>query len=89
MGKSSKNDASQQYQPHPFLLPPEEIYRHLGTNKDTGLTKLKAQEAQRNYGPNRLKGEGVVQWYSVLIKQVSNAMILVRIYNPYTMLISL
>ena len=70
---------NQEYPSHPFLLHLNNIYKHLGTNKDTGLTKLKAQESLRTDGPNKLKGEGAVQWYSVLIKQVSNAMILVRV----------
>ena len=37
------------------------------------------QEAQRKYGPNKLEGEGRVRWYSVLLKQISNAMILVLV----------
>lgn len=80
--KSSKTLKSQVYRQHPCFLPIEEIYRQLGTDKDTGLTKLKAQEALRNYGLNKLKGEGAVQWYSVLVKQISNAMILVRPVLP-------
>ena len=77
MGNSIKRTMAQEYERHPFLLPAQELYRHLGTNKDTGLSKVKAQETLQHYGPNRLKGEGAVQWYSVLIKQISNAMILV------------
>ena len=68
----------QEYSRHPFLLPLTEIYQHLGTNNETGLSKLQAQQSQQKYGPNKLEGEGGVQWYSVLLKQVSNAMILVR-----------
>lgn len=83
MGASTKKTMNQEYPRHPFLLPVQEVHRHLGTNKDTGLTKLQAQEALRKYGPNKLKGEGAVQWYTVLVKQVSNAMILVRLWTSY------
>ena len=77
MKSSSKNTTSQEYWRHPFLLPVEELFKYFETSIETGLSVLKAQEAQRNYGPNKLNGEGAVQWYSVLLKQVSNAMILV------------
>ena len=79
---NSKKFTEQEYPSHPFLLPASQVYDQLGTNYETGLSKLKAQEAQRAYGLNKLEGEGGVQWYSVLLKQISNAMILVRI-PPY------
>lgn len=69
----------QEYSRHPFLLSVDSILDHLTSNRETGLSLVKAQEGQRNYGPNKLKGEGKVQWYSVLLKQISNAMILVRL----------
>lgn len=75
---STKKPNGQLYPRHPFLLPWSKISEQLGTNVDTGLSKLKAQQFQHDYGPNRLKGEGGVQWYSILAKQISNAMILVR-----------
>lgn len=75
---NSKKFTKQEYPSHPFLLPASQVYDLLGTNQETGLSKLKAQEAQKTYGPNKLEGEEGVQWYSVLIKQISNAMILVR-----------
>ena len=76
----AKNKVTQQeYSRHPFLLPLAELYQQLGTDRDTGLSKLQAQYSQQKYGPNKLEGEGGVQWYRVLLKQVSNAMILVLI----------
>ncbi|KAK4694891.1 P-type Na+/K+ transporter, partial [Lecanoromycetidae sp. Uapishka_2] len=78
MGTSSTYQR-QEYSRHPFLLPPEDSLSQLQTSKETGLTKIKAQEAQRAYGPNKLEGEGAVKWYTVLVKQVSNAMILVLV----------
>ena len=76
---SSKASKKQEYSRHPFLLPVDSLIDQLSTNFETGLSPVKAQEGQRNYGPNKLEGEGGVQWYSVLLKQISNAMILVRL----------
>ena len=83
MGSPAKKPTRQLYPRHPFLLPLNEIVEQLGTNVDTGLSRLKAQQSQHDYGPNKLKGEGGIQWYSILVKQISNAMILVglQIYN--------
>ncbi|KAI4166140.1 MAG: hypothetical protein LQ342_000026 [Letrouitia transgressa] len=79
MSPSSKGRAAQEYPHHPFVLLIDEIYRILGTNSETGLVPIKVQGAQGQYGPNKLDGEGGVQWYSVLMKQISNAMILVLV----------
>ncbi len=74
---SSKGYKSPEYSKHPFTSPSKDILDHLKTNDQTGLDHAQVQEAQRTYGPNKLEGEGAVQWYRVLLKQVSNAMILV------------
>lgn len=79
---NSKAPKKQEYSRHPFLLPIDSLIDQLSTNQETGLSPIKAQESQRNYGPNKLEGEGGVQWYSVLLKQISNAMILVRYCRP-------
>ena len=81
MGTPTKKPSRQLYPRHPFLLPLDEIVEQLGTNLDTGLSRLKAQQSQHDYGPNKLKGEGAIKWYSILVKQISNAMILVRLQN--------
>ncbi|KAL8850311.1 MAG: hypothetical protein Q9221_004726 [Calogaya cf. arnoldii] len=75
----SKGYTPQEYPKHPFLLPSEELINQLQSNDETGISPTKAQEAQKTYGPNKLEGEGGVKWYSVLLKQVSNAMILVLV----------
>lgn len=74
---SSKAKAKQEYPRHPFLMSIQDVFSHHRTNGDTGLTALKAKEAQQTYGTNKLEGEGAIQWYSVLLKQFSNAMIIV------------
>ncbi|KAL8932589.1 MAG: hypothetical protein Q9216_006768, partial [Gyalolechia sp. 2 TL-2023] len=79
MFSSSAGYTAQEYPKHPFTLSNEEVLNHVQTNDQTGLDPLKAQELQSIYGPNKLEGEGAVQWYRVLLKQVSNAMILVLV----------
>lgn len=54
-----------------------ETAQKLQTNIETGLTDVQVRELQQAFGPNKLDGEGGVRWYSILAKQVSNAMILV------------
>jgi len=76
MGKNSSREG-QHYPRSPFLLSVDDITRHLLTNKDSGLTNSQVQEYQEKYGPNKLDGDGGVSWYSILGKQISNAMILV------------
>jgi magnesium-transporting ATPase (P-type) len=72
-----KDVVKQEYERHPFLASVDEIVQLLGTNLETGLNDVKVQELQRKYGPNHLTGEGGVKWYTLLAKQISNAMILV------------
>jgi Na+-exporting ATPase len=66
------------YTRHPFLLTIDEVKQCLDTNPETGLSKAAAQSRVEQYGENTLSGEGGVSWYTVLGKQVSNALILVR-----------
>jgi Na+-exporting ATPase len=73
MSKATK----QEYSQHPFLLGTDELCQHLDTNFDSGLSASKASSKATEYGPNKLEGEGSVKWYTVLGKQISNAMILV------------
>jgi Na+-exporting ATPase len=72
-----KKSPTSALQKHPFLLPVEEVAQQLGTNIENGLSSVKAQEIQRNHPSNELEGGGGVPWYKILLKQCSNAMILV------------
>ncbi len=76
MGKDGGR-AEQNYSKQPFLLTTDEIFNHLQTNGESGLTSTQVRQYQENYGPNRLEGDGGVSWYAILGKQISNAMILV------------
>lgn len=79
MGKETRAD--QNYTKQPFLLSVDEIIRDIETNLDSGLTNSQVQQYQEKYGPNRLEGDGGVSWYSILGKQISNAMILVSLVS--------
>ena len=65
------------YPEQPFLLSVDELVHYLQTNQDAGLSNARVQQYREKYGENKLKGEGAVKWYSLLIKQISNAMVLV------------
>jgi Na+-exporting ATPase len=63
---------------HPFMLSVEDVARQLGTNLETGLSARQVAELQNKVPPNELEGGGGVSWYKILVKQISNAMILVN-----------
>lgn len=63
---------------HPFILSSEDVAAQLETNIETGLTAKKVSELQTKLPKNILDGGGGVAWHTILIKQISNAMILVR-----------
>ncbi|KAK5058699.1 hypothetical protein LTR84_010963 [Exophiala bonariae] len=77
MGKETRAD--QNYTKQPFLLSVDETVNEAQTNLDSGLKSAQVQEKQQKYGPNSLQGDGGVSWYSILGKQISNAMILVLV----------
>lgn len=79
MSPSGASKSSPEYQRHPFQSTYQDVAKHLETDIDNGLAPAKAKQLQSQYGPNKLSGEGGVKWYSVLLKQVSNAMILVSL----------
>ncbi|KIW19646.1 potassium/sodium efflux P-type ATPase, fungal-type [Exophiala spinifera] len=71
--------AEQNYPKQPFLLSVDEVVDHLQTRIESGLANAQVQQYQDKYGPNKLSGDGGVSWYSILGKQISNAMILVLV----------
>lgn len=75
-----KQQAVQRTDRHPFLLSVEETARQLETSTETGLSARKVQELQRECPRNELEDEGGIAWYRILIKQLTNAMILVSAY---------
>ena len=77
MGKSAPSE--QNYNKQPFLLSVDNILNHHKTNTEVGLTSSQASQQQTQYGLNRLESDGGIAWYSILGKQISNAMILVLV----------
>lgn len=67
---------------HPFLLSVQEVEEALGTNIENGLSSAKAAELQQKYPPNELDVGGSIAWYTIFIRQLCNAMILVRAIVP-------
>lgn len=68
---------------HPFILSSKDVAAQLETNIETGLTARKVSELQTKFSKNVLNGGGGVAWHTILIKQISNAMILVRLAILY------
>lgn len=62
---------------HPFLLTVEETAQALNTDIDKGLTTAQVTELQQKYPKNELDIGDTIPWYSILTKQILNAMIIV------------
>ena len=77
MAPKGETKKKQGTEPHPFLLPTEEVAKQMDTNFENGLTARQVTELQKTYPPNELEDGGGVEWYRIFIKQISNAMILV------------
>ncbi|KAK4158079.1 hypothetical protein C8A00DRAFT_28977 [Chaetomidium leptoderma] len=65
---------------HPFLLSVREVEQAAGTDVDKGLTSSRAAELQQTYPPNELDVGGGIAWYTIFIRQICNAMILVLFF---------
>lgn len=89
MGKKVPSIEALNYTRQPFLLSVDELVQYLETNQDAGLSNVQVQQYRQKYGENKLKGEGAVKWYSLLIKQISNAMVLVSSLYAHSSLYSL
>ncbi|OBT70160.1 hypothetical protein VE03_00513 [Pseudogymnoascus sp. 23342-1-I1] len=75
-----KNTNKQVLDPHPFLLSVDDVASQLGTNIETGLSARRVAELKNEYPPNELDGGGGPNWSTLLMKQISNAMILVLLF---------
>ena len=65
--------------PHPaHTLPYENVLKELDTKLDDGITTDEAKRRLQQYGPNKLdEGEGI-SLVKILVRQVANAMMLVK-----------
>lgn len=62
---------------HPFLLSVDEAAKALDTDIDKGLTSVQVAHLSEKYPKNELDVGGSIAWYSILTKQILNAMIIV------------
>lgn len=67
-----------QFEKHPFLLPVENVVRQLNSDLERGLSSSQVSQLHQIYPPNELDIGGIIPWYKIFIKQLLNAMILVR-----------
>jgi Na+-exporting ATPase len=77
-----KTEMSPATKHHPFLLSVHDVAQQLNTNIETGLTARQVSSLQDQCPPNELEDEGGFAWYKILVKQISNAMILVSVPYP-------
>lgn len=71
-----------EFSKHPFLLTVKETEEALGTNVDRGLASEQVPSLQSRYPKNELDVGETIPWYSILAKQILNAMIIVRYFFP-------
>ncbi|KAJ0159671.1 Calcium-transporting ATPase 3 [Colletotrichum tanaceti] len=68
------------YPKHPFLLSVQETAQALGVDPDKGLSSQQVQQAQEKYPANEFEVGESVPWYTILSKQLFNAMVLVLVF---------
>jgi len=83
MATRERHTSELQYDAHPFKLSIEHVTSQLETSVITGLTKSVAESRRTTHGENKLAGQAGAKWYSVLLKQISNAMILVSVKRQH------
>lgn len=66
-----------EFSKHPFLLSVDETAKALNTDVDKGLTSAQVAQLSQQYPKNELDIGGGIAWYSILTKQILNAMIIV------------
>ncbi|KAB5554964.1 hypothetical protein GE09DRAFT_1000208 [Coniochaeta sp. 2T2.1] len=69
-----------EFNKHPFLLPSSDVADQLGTNTEKGLSSTQVTELSQKYPKNELDIGAGIQWYTIFIRQLCNAMILVLFF---------
>lgn len=83
-GQSQDVDAAQMQglsQPA-YCLSFEDVLKELSTNSDEGLSSSEAKRRLEEHGPNELEGGESVSFAKIVIRQIANAMMLVRFLFP-------
>lgn len=66
-----------EFDKHPFLLPVDDVAKSLGTDVEKGLSSAAVAQLREKYPPNELDVGGAISWYTIFLRQLCNAMILV------------
>lgn len=67
---------------HPFLLPVQDVAQKLDTDIERGLTSAQVAQLQEKHPSNELDVGGAIPWYTIFLRQLLNAMILVSLRHP-------
>ncbi|KAK9789652.1 putative P-type Na(+) transporter [Seiridium cardinale] len=65
---------------HPFLLSVQDVAKSLGTDVERGLTSSQVAQLREKHPPNELDVGGAIPWYTIFLRQLFNAMILVLFF---------
>ncbi|KAH6648429.1 P-type Na+-ATPase [Truncatella angustata] len=69
-----------EFERHPFLLSVQDVATSLETDVERGLTSAQVAQFQGKYPPNELDVGGAIPWYTIFLRQLFNAMILVLFF---------
>lgn len=61
----------------PFLLPIQDVFKALESDPDRGLSSVQVAQLREKYPPNELDVGGAIPWYTIFLRQLFNAMIIV------------
>lgn len=61
-----------------YCLSPEDVLKELSTNAEEGLSSSEAKRRLDEHGQNELEGGESVSFAKIVIRQIANAMMLVR-----------
>jgi len=66
-----------EYPRHPYLSPVQDVFKTLESDPDRGLSSAQVAQLQEKYPPNELDVGGAIPWYTIFLRQLFNAMIIV------------
>ncbi|KAK8089778.1 hypothetical protein PG997_004739 [Apiospora hydei] len=69
-----------EYPRHPYLSPVQDVFSTLESDPDRGLSSAQVAQLQQKYPPNELDVGGAIPWYTIFLRQLFNAMIIVLFF---------
>lgn len=64
----------------PYLLPVQDVFKALESDPDRGLSSAQVAQLSQKYPPNELDVGGAIPWYTIFLRQLFNAMIIVLFF---------